>query len=65
MRCQQGYGGPTFCWHCNRQLQRVEGEKYKFYYVTVEDPIGHTHRIHMDCLEESVAAGNRLKGKEE
>ena len=51
--------GPSFCWHCNRQLRRAPG-KGMFYFVNVVDPDGNYHRVHGRCADESALNGNRI-----
>jgi hypothetical protein len=60
-RARQGSGAPTFCWHCNKQLQRAPGKGMGlFYFELVRDPDGVTHRVHHSlCLPLSVADGNK------
>lgn len=61
IRTRQGAGAPSFCWVCNRQLQRAPGKGLGlFYFLVVADRSGHEHRIHGDCLREAQADGSRL-----
>jgi len=58
---RQGSGAPSFCWHCNRQLQRAPGKGLGlFYFHLVRDAAGVQHRVHGGCVEGSVADGNKL-----
>ena len=53
-----GSGAPSFCWHCNRQLQRAPGKGAGlFYFHLVRGPDGHEHRVHADCVDPAVAEG--------
>lgn len=43
--------GPTFCWHCNKQLQRVGGVTGHYFFLLIEEKkAGTRHRIHGGCL---------------
>lgn len=58
---EQGAGGPSFCWHCGRQLQRAPGRGLGlFYYRTLVDRDGNTHRVHGDCVAAAVGDGVKL-----
>lgn len=39
--------GPSFCWHCNRQLMRM-GRTFAF--ALVRDRGGTNHRVHGACV---------------
>ncbi len=58
-RMRQGSGAPTFCWQCNRQLQRAPGKGLGlFYFELVRDRAGVEHRVHgFPCLDQAVADG--------
>lgn len=57
-KAQIGSGFPSFCWHCNRRLQRAKGKgQGLFYFELVKDPLGHTHRVHQHCKSEALAEG--------
>lgn len=49
--------GPSFCWHCNRQLQLVSKDKVPegrgpwYYFETFLGEGGNEHRVHGSCLE--------------
>lgn len=61
MKIEQGAGAPTFCWHCNRQLQRAPGKGLGlFYFARVADKAGVPHRVHGDCIRPAVADGAKL-----
>jgi hypothetical protein len=61
LRLRQGGGAPSFCWVCNRQLQRAPGKGLGlFYFHVVADRGGHEHRIHGDCLQQAKADGAKL-----
>jgi len=49
----------AFCWHCQRKLLPKKGGGY--YFASVEDPLGNNHRVHKDCLAESIREGNLAK----
>ena len=56
MRARQGSGAPTFCWHCNKQLQRAPGKGLGLFYFELvrdpKDPMETEHRVHStDCLQ--------------
>lgn len=54
----QTASGVSFCWHCNRQLQRAPGKGLGlFYFAAVRAPDGHIRRVHGDCLSGAVADG--------
>jgi hypothetical protein len=48
--------GPSFCWHCKRDLVRVKGG---FAFSLVRDPNGYDHRVHKQCLPDAVGHGYR------
>lgn len=59
MKMRQGSGAPTFCWHCNLQLQRAPGKgRGLFYFNLVEDKAGVQHRVHGDCTRLILNEGN-------
>jgi hypothetical protein len=59
-KTQTSSGAPTFCWQCNRQLQRAPGKGLGlFYFRLVQDPAGYTHRVHGGCVKHAVNDGNR------
>lgn len=60
-KLRQGSGAPSFCWHCNSQLQRAPGKgQGLFYFALVRDPAGVEHRVHgSPCLKQTVADGNK------
>lgn len=61
IRTRQGAGAPSFCWVCNRQLQRAPGKgRGLFYFLLVADRGGHEHRIHGDCLRFAKEDGAKL-----
>lgn len=53
----EGMKTESFCWHCQRKLLPKKGGGY--YFAIVEDPLGHRHRVHKDCLQWSVEDGNK------
>lgn len=56
---RRGGGAPSFCWQCQKQLQRAPGKgRALFYYHVVKDADGKEHRVHGDCLEPCIADGN-------
>ena len=58
-------GSPTFCWHCNRQLQRAPGVgKGLFHFAVVKDRDNNIHRVHLDCLKPVTADGDVKEVKE-
>lgn len=58
VRAEQGSGGPIFCWHCSRQLQRAPGKGLGLvYFRTVIDRDGIGHRVHGDCVERAIGDG--------
>ena len=61
-RMRQGSGAPSFCWHCNSQLQRAPGKGLGlFYFNLVRDRGGVYHRVHGGaCTEDAVKDGNKL-----
>jgi hypothetical protein len=59
MKLRKGGGAPTFCWMCGKQLQRAPGRGL-FYFNLVRDPDAREHRVHGDCTQPAVDAGNRL-----
>lgn len=65
-RMRQGSGAPSFCWVCQRQLQRAPGRGLGlFYFDLVRDPDGVEHRVHgFPCADEAVADGNKLLPRE-
>jgi len=52
---------PSFCWHCNKQLQRAPGKGLGlFYFHIVIGPDGHEHRVHGGkCLRGAVEDGSK------
>lgn len=44
--------GPSFCWHCFKQLQLKTGGGFHFDLVVDRD--GNRHRVHKDCTEKCV-----------
>jgi len=57
---EQGSGAPRFCWHCSKQLRHAKGKGLGLYYFrTVIDQDGVTHRVHGDCLPLVVGDGVR------
>lgn len=40
--------GPSFCWHCNRQLLRMGTRTFAF--ALVRDQAGIDHRVHGACV---------------
>lgn len=60
-KTQTGSGAPSFCWHCNSQLQRAPGKGLGlFYFHVVQDRAGVNHRVHGDCTREAIADGCKL-----
>lgn len=61
-KARQGAGAPSFCWNCNRQLQRAPGKNLGlFYFHLVTDPGGQEHRVHGDpCLRAALGDGAKL-----
>jgi len=56
----QGSGAPSFCFICNKQLQRAPGKgKGLFYFRLAVDKAGQHHRIHGSC--DRFLAENELK----
>lgn len=49
--------GSPLCWHCLRRLVYAKGGGFKFREVV--DPLGHKHRVHIDCLEKALGDGVR------
>lgn len=49
--------GPSFCWHCMRDLVR---NHTGVIFAAVRDPLGNVHRVHKQdqCLQDSIADGN-------
>lgn len=47
-------GNPR-CWHCLNRLVYKKGGGFKF--RLVQDPIGATHRVHLDCLDKVIGDG--------
>lgn len=47
--------GPSFCWHCMKQLQFKKGGG--FYFSTLVDQLGNKHRVHMDCVRHAIGDG--------
>lgn len=46
-RCEEGEGGPSFCWECGKQLVRASGKnRYLFRLVSFG---GSLHRVHAEC----------------
>lgn len=62
MKLRQGSGAPSFCWHCNRQLQRAPGKGLGlFYFNLVLGPDGNEHRVHgFPCTRDAIADGAKL-----
>jgi hypothetical protein len=51
--------GPTFCWHCNRQLHRAPGRGLGlFYFQLVRDRVGVDHRVHDACVKHATVDGD-------
>jgi len=65
-RARQGAGAPSFCWHCNKQLQRAPGKgKGLFYFHLVQDRDGIRHRVHGGrCVEDVVGDGVKVVSHE-
>lgn len=61
MKAQQASGAPSFCWICNKQLQRAPGKGLGlFYFFTVRDPAGIEHRVHGEvCTQIAINDGNK------
>ena len=61
-KARQGSGAPSFCWHCNSQLQRAPGKgKGLFYFHIVTGPDGNQHRVHGGpCLRGVIEDGAKL-----
>ena len=52
--------GPTFCWHCNRQLLRAPGKGLGlFYFGLVAGPDGVQRRVHDQCVKRAGADGSK------
>ncbi len=49
-------GGPSFCWHCNKQLMLMKGGGFAF--GLVRDKANVEHRVHKQCLPRAVAEGD-------
>ena len=49
-------GGPSFCWHCNKQLMLMKGGVFS--YGRVVDRAGVEHRVHKQCVSRVVAEGD-------
>ena len=58
-KMRRASGAPSFCWHCNRQLQRAPGRGLGlFFFHLVRNPIGgHEYRVHGDCLHQTLLNG--------
>ncbi len=63
-RMIQGSGSPSFCWYCNKQLQRAPGKNLGlFYFNLVADKDRVEHRVHgYPCTKMAIADGNRFIG---
>lgn len=60
-RARIGGGAPSFCWCCNRQLQRAPGKGLGLFYFELVVKDGYEHRVHQTrCLDEMIADGARL-----
>jgi len=60
MRAHQGtkQDGPSFCWHCTRQLHRAPGKgKGLFFFGLVIAPDGIQRRVHFTCVKHAIADG--------
>lgn len=51
--------GPSFCWHCNRQLMYVRGGAFAF--AKLRDRGGAEHRVHGDCVHPATTDDHTLK----
>jgi len=51
-------GNPR-CWHCLNRLVYKKGGGFKF--EELVDPIGNTHRVHLDCLKPALESDPSLK----
>ena len=55
-------GGPSFCWHCNKQLMLMRGGVFS--YALVVDKAGVDHRVHKACVRGVTEDGDvKLKGE--
>lgn len=61
-RMQQGRG-PSTCWHCNKQLQRVPGKVGHYFFLRVEDRRagGAPHRVHGHCWSDQMSRDPQYK----
>lgn len=60
-KLRQGSGAPSFCWHCNKQLQRAPGKGLGlFYFELVRSRDGEEHRVHGDCAKPATADGENV-----
>lgn len=56
-KMQKGSGAPTFCWRCNRQLQRAPGKGLGLFYFNLVLGDGVPRRVHGDCTQQAVVDG--------
>lgn len=60
-RMLQGTGGPSFCWICDKQLQRAPGKGRNLFYFWLitdkRDPDQLKRRIHGGCMDEAIKQG--------
>ena len=47
--------GPSFCWHCMKQLQLKTGGG--FHFTLLQDQIGNVHRVHKNCVRHAIDDG--------
>lgn len=62
-KMRTGSGGPSFCWMCNRQLQRAKGKGLGlFHFNLVIDLDGVRHRVHgFPCTRSAIEDGLRVE----
>jgi hypothetical protein len=62
VKTKKGAGGPSFCWHCNKQLRRSPGRGMRlFYFAEVVDRDAAIHRVHGACQRLAVEGGDGVK----
>ena len=50
--------GPSFCWHCNKQLHRAPGKgKGLFFFGLVAGSDGIKRRVHDSCVKRAIQEG--------
>lgn len=55
--------GPSFCWHCYKQLGGHHQKNKPITFSVITDPLGFDHRVHKSCVKDILRDNPNLKLK--